>query len=154
MRDINFRRGKEGEGRVVVDLSDASTGIDIRQQGGQPDRRLPEDRAARAPAPPLDVTDFGTPVTSMTAQQVGDRVRLTVTPNGLWEHNAYQSDNRSCSRSSRRRRPEQARPGRKRPLQGREAVAQLPERRRALGAAGHRRLHRLQHHHPTRCRAT
>ncbi len=41
-----------------------------------------------------DVTDFATPVTSMTAQQVGDRVRLTVTPNGLWEHNAYQSDNR------------------------------------------------------------
>jgi type IV pilus assembly protein PilQ len=48
---------------------------------------LPEHLRRRA-----DVTDFATPVTSMTAQQQGDNVRLTVAPNGLWEHNAYQSD--------------------------------------------------------------
>ncbi len=39
------------------------------------------------------MTDFATPVTSMVAQQEGDKVRLTVTPHGKWEHNAYQSDN-------------------------------------------------------------
>jgi type IV pilus assembly protein PilQ len=33
VKDINFRRGRNGEGRVIVDLSDSSTGIDIRQQG-------------------------------------------------------------------------------------------------------------------------
>src|SRR6185436_17423519 len=33
VRDVDFRRGRGGEGRVVVDLSDSSTGIDIRQQG-------------------------------------------------------------------------------------------------------------------------
>lgn len=94
VRDINFRRGTGGEGRVVVDLSTPDTGIDIRQQGGNLvidflHTALPEHLRRRS-----DVTDFATPVTSMTAQQVGDRVRLTVTPNGLWEHNAYQSDNR------------------------------------------------------------
>jgi len=94
VRDINFRRGAAGEGRVVVDLSSPDTGIDIRQQGGNLvidflQTALPEHLRRRS-----DVTDFATPVTSMTAQQVGDRVRLTVTPNGLWEHNAYQSDNR------------------------------------------------------------
>ncbi|HRO38155.1 type IV pilus secretin PilQ [Thauera sp.] len=94
VRDINFRRGTAGEGRVVVDLSNPETGIDIRQQGGNLvidflQTALPEHLRRRS-----DVTDFATPVTSMTAQQVGDRVRLTVTPNGLWEHNAYQSDNR------------------------------------------------------------
>jgi len=94
VRDINFRRGTGGEGRVVVDLSTPDTGIDIRQQGGNLvidflQTALPEHLRRRS-----DVTDFATPVTSMTAQQVGDRVRLTVTPNGLWEHNAYQSDNR------------------------------------------------------------
>ena len=94
VRDINFRRGTAGEGRVVVDLSSPDTGIDIRQQGGNLvidflQTALPEHLRRRS-----DVTDFATPVTSMTAQQVGDRVRLTVTPNGLWEHNAYQSDNR------------------------------------------------------------
>ena len=94
VRDINFRRGTEGDGRIVVDLSSPDTGIDIRQQGGNlvVDFRktsLPEHLRRRS-----DVTDFATPVTSMTAEQVGDRVRLTVVPNGLWEHNAYQSDNR------------------------------------------------------------
>ncbi|HRG70215.1 MAG TPA: type IV pilus secretin PilQ [Thauera aminoaromatica] len=94
VRDINFRRGTGGEGRVVVDLSNPEAGIDIRQQGGNLvvdflQAALPDHLRRRS-----DVTDFATPVTSMTAQQVGDRVRLTVTPNGLWEHNAYQSDNR------------------------------------------------------------
>ena len=94
VRDINFRRGTGGEGRVVVDLSNPEAGIDIRQQGGNLvvdflRAALPDHLRRRS-----DVTDFATPVTSMTAQQVGDRVRLTVTPNGLWEHNAYQSDNR------------------------------------------------------------
>jgi len=78
----------------VVDLSNPEAGIDIRQQGGNLvvdflQAALPDHLRRRS-----DVTDFATPVTSMTAQQVGDRVRLTVTPNGLWEHNAYQSDNR------------------------------------------------------------
>jgi type IV pilus assembly protein PilQ len=94
VRDINFRRGAEGDGRIVVDLSSPETGIDIRQQGGNLvvdflKTTLPEHLRRRS-----DVTDFATPVTSMTAQQVGDRVRLTVVSNGLWEHNAYQSDNR------------------------------------------------------------
>lgn len=94
VRDINFRRGTEGDGRIVVDLSSPDAGIDIRQQGGNLvvdflKTSLPEHLRRRS-----DVTDFATPVTSMTAQQVGDRVRLTVVPNGLWEHNAYQSDNR------------------------------------------------------------
>ncbi|MFP5401189.1 MAG: type IV pilus secretin PilQ [Gammaproteobacteria bacterium] len=94
VRDINFRRGTEGDGRIVVDLSSPDTGIDIRQQGGNLvvdflKTSLPEHLRRRS-----DVTDFATPVTSMTAQQVGDRVRLTVVPNGLWEHNAYQSDDR------------------------------------------------------------
>ena len=41
----------------------------------------------------LDVTDFGTPVQSITTTQQGDRVRMVVEPRGTWEHSAYQSDN-------------------------------------------------------------
>ncbi|WP_232756755.1 type IV pilus secretin PilQ [Thauera phenolivorans] len=93
VRDIQFRRGTNGEGRVVVDLANPDTGIDIRQQGGKLvvdliGAALPEHLRRRA-----DVTDFGTPVTYFTAQQQGGNVRLVVTPNGMWEHNAYQSDN-------------------------------------------------------------
>ncbi len=92
VQDIQFRRGKDGEGRIVVQLSRSDTGIDIRQQGGNLiveflGSSLPEHLRRRS-----DVTDFGTPVTAMTAQQQGDNVRLLVAPHGLWEHNAYQSD--------------------------------------------------------------
>nr|MBL8457590.1 type IV pilus secretin PilQ [Zoogloeaceae bacterium] len=92
IRDIAFRRGKDGEGRIVVQLSSADTGIDIRPQGGNLvveflGSSLPDHLQRRS-----DVTDFGTPVTSMTAQSQGQNVKLVVTPNGLWEHNAYQSD--------------------------------------------------------------
>lgn len=93
IRSVNFRRGADGEGKVVVDLSDPSTGIDIRQQGTSLivdflKTSVPEGLRKR-----LDVTDFGTPVTSVNTIAQGDTVRLIVTPTGLWEHNAYQSDN-------------------------------------------------------------
>lgn len=93
IQDISFRRGKDGEGRIVVDLSDSGTGIDIRQQGSVLvvdflKTSLPE-RLNRK----LDVTDFATPVTSVTSLPQSDNVRMTITPKGLWEHSAYQSDN-------------------------------------------------------------
>ncbi|MFA9438853.1 type IV pilus secretin PilQ [Uliginosibacterium sp. sgz301328] len=93
IRDLNFRRGPNGEGRIVVDLSDANTGIDIRQQGSDLvvdflKTSLPQNLSRR-----LDVTDFATPVTSVSTTQQGGMVRLVVSPKGLWEHNAYQSDN-------------------------------------------------------------
>lgn len=93
LNDIVFRRGKEGEGRIVVDLSDSGTGIDIKQQGSGlivdfMKASLP-DRLRRK----LDVTDFATPVTAVETRVMGDNVRMTITPVGLWEHNAYQSEN-------------------------------------------------------------
>lgn len=93
VNDVVFRRGKGGEGRIVVDLSDTGTGIDIRQQGSNlivdfMKTTIP-DRLRRK----LDVTDFATPVTSVETKAFGDNVRMVITPMGLWEHNAYQSDN-------------------------------------------------------------
>ncbi len=93
LQDVAFRRGKDGEGRIVVNLSDAGTGIDIRQQGKNlivdfVKTSVPENLRRK-----LDVTDFGTPVTSVETKPLGDNVRMTITPHGLWEHNAYQSDN-------------------------------------------------------------
>jgi type IV pilus assembly protein PilQ len=92
LRDVDFRRGKAGEGRVVVELSDTSTGIDIRQQGQTLvvdflKTTLPENLRKR-----LDVTDFATPVTVVSTFQQGDNTRMVIEPKGLWEHNAYQTD--------------------------------------------------------------
>ena len=93
LRDIDFRRGPDGAGRVVVDLPSNQVGVDIRQQGQTLvveflRSTLPENLRRR-----LDVTDFGTPVQTVVATQSGDRVRLTVDPRGSWEHSAYQTDN-------------------------------------------------------------
>jgi type IV pilus assembly protein PilQ len=92
IRDIDFRRGRSGEGRVVVDLSDSSTGIDIRTQGQNIiveflKTALPDNLRRR-----LDVVDFGTPVNTVATFQQGDNVRMVIEPKGQWEHNAYQSD--------------------------------------------------------------
>lgn len=93
IRDINFRRGKAGEGRIIVDMSDSNVGIDIRQQGPNllvdfMKSSLPENLRRR-----LDVTDFATPVTAVSTLPQGDNVRMSISPKGLWEYNAYQSDN-------------------------------------------------------------
>ncbi|MFC3686566.1 type IV pilus secretin PilQ [Hydrogenophaga luteola] len=93
LKDIDFRRGVGNSGRVVVELANSQTGVDIRQQGKDLvvdflKTTLPEGLRRK-----LDVTDFGTPVQSVVTSQVGDRVRMLVTPTGLWEHSAYQSDN-------------------------------------------------------------
>jgi type IV pilus assembly protein PilQ len=93
LRDIDFRRGADNTGRVVVSLPSTQVGVDIRQQGQTLvveflRSTLPENLRRR-----LDVTDFGTPVKTVSTFQNGDRVRMVVEPTGSWEHSAYQSDN-------------------------------------------------------------
>ncbi len=92
IRDIDFRRGRAGEGRIVVDLADTSTGIDIRQQGQSivvefVKTALPDNLRKR-----LDVVDFATPVQTINTYAQGDNVRMVIEPKGQWEHNAYQTD--------------------------------------------------------------
>jgi type IV pilus assembly protein PilQ len=93
LRDLDFRRGPDGSGRVVVDLASNQVGVDIRQQGQALvveflKSTLPEGLRRR-----MDVTDFGTPITTVSTSQQGDRVRMVIEPRGAWEHSAYQSDN-------------------------------------------------------------
>ena len=91
LRDIDFRRGPNGEGRIVIALPGDQIGVDVRQQGQNivvdfMKTSLPEHLRKR-----LDVADFGTPVNLITTVAQGDNVRMTIEPKGLWEHSAYQS---------------------------------------------------------------
>ncbi len=93
LKDVDFRRGTGTTGKVVVELANNQIGVDIRQQGQNLvvdflKSTLPEGLRRR-----MDVSDFGTPVQLIATSQVGDRVRMVVTPKGNWEHSAYQSDN-------------------------------------------------------------
>ena len=94
LRDVDFRRGRNGEGRIVVDLSDPSTGIDIRQQGRQLIVDFIRTSVPRNLERRLDVQDFATPVVSVETFAQGSNARMIIEPKGLWEHSAYQTDNR------------------------------------------------------------
>lgn len=92
IREINFRRGKEGEARIEVGLSDPNIGVDIRQQGQLLTVDFAKVFAPEGLRKKLDVADFATPVTQLTTQQNGENSRIVITPKGLWEHVAYQTD--------------------------------------------------------------
>ena len=94
VQDVDFRRGKNGEAQIIVDLSDTATGIDLRQQG----RTVVVDFLQTMLPPALerrfDVADFGTQVDFFEVTRQGNNTRITVTPKGRWEQSAYQTDKR------------------------------------------------------------
>jgi type IV pilus assembly protein PilQ len=92
LREIDFRRGVDGAGRVIVTLPSNQVGVDIRQQGTGLLVEFPRSTVPDSLRKRLDVTDFGTPVQTVTVSQSGDRVRMVIEPRGNWEHSAYQSD--------------------------------------------------------------
>src|SRR5450830_753297 len=92
LNNIDFIRGKNGEGRVMVDLSDAGTGIDIRQQGKTIivdfiNTDIPANLQRR-----LNVINFNTPVLYVDALKLGKNSRIVIEPQGNWEQSAYQAD--------------------------------------------------------------
>ena len=91
--NIDFRRGEDGQGRVIVSLSDPSVPVDMQQQGGKVlvdfyRTQLPEELERR-----LDVLDFATPVKTIDTYTKGDNVHMVITPMGEYEYIAYQTDN-------------------------------------------------------------
>jgi type IV pilus assembly protein PilQ len=93
IRNIDFRRAPDGAGRVIVDLSDPHTPVNLRQQGTQivvdfAGAALPAELMKR-----FDVTDFATPVQNVDALKVSDSSRLVISATGDFEQLAYQTDN-------------------------------------------------------------
>lgn len=92
LKDIDFRRGAGGEGRVVVDLPNNQIAVDPRLQGQKIvvdffNVALPDVLKRN-----LDVADYGSPVQKIITERQGENVRMYIEPKGLWEHSVYQSD--------------------------------------------------------------
>ena len=92
LRNLDFRRGPDGEGRVVVDLPNNGVAVDVRQVGNKVqvdflNTGLPETLRRR-----LDVTDFGTPVSRVTTTANGANTRMIIDAQGAWEQSVFQSD--------------------------------------------------------------
>lgn len=91
LKGIDFRRGPQGDGKIIIGLSDTGVGIDIREQAGEIivdflDTGIPAELQRR-----LDVTDFGTPVANIDTFVQGKNVRLVIVAKGKYEHLAYQA---------------------------------------------------------------
>ncbi|PFG09882.1 type IV pilus assembly protein PilQ [Marinobacter sp. LV10MA510-1] len=90
---VDFRRGAQGEGRVVVRLASATTQVDLSELGGKirltmPDLTVPERLRRR-----LDVTDFATPVQRIDTFIEGGSAVIEIRPEGDYDYIAYQSGN-------------------------------------------------------------
>ena len=88
---VDFRRGKEGEGRVIVDLGSNTTTVNLNELGGRirltmPDLQVPADLRRR-----LDVTDFATPVTRIDTYVEDGSAVVEIRPEGDYDYIAYQS---------------------------------------------------------------
>jgi type IV pilus assembly protein PilQ len=94
VRNVDFKRGRNGEGQVVIDLSDVGTGIDLKQQGKTIIIELLQTELPLALERRFDVADFGTPVEFMEATAQGNNARIVIQARGRWEQSAYQTDNR------------------------------------------------------------
>ncbi|WP_374953538.1 type IV pilus secretin PilQ [Marinobacter persicus] len=88
---VDFRRGKDGEGRVIVDLGRSTAAVNLVEQGGRirltmPDLVVPEKLRRR-----LDVTDFATPVTRIDTFMENGQATVEIRPDGAYDYIAYQS---------------------------------------------------------------
>ena len=93
IKTIDFRRGADGTGRVIVQLTDPRTPVNLRQEGNQivvdfAGAQMPKNLLRR-----YDVMDFATPVQSVDALRVDNSSRLVISAQGDFEQLAYQSDN-------------------------------------------------------------
>ena len=93
IKDVEFRRGKNGESRLSISLSDPGVGIDIQQKG----RTIQVDFLNTSLPTPLqrrlDVSDFATPAQLVEVFEQGKNTRMLVTPKGKWDYSAYQTGN-------------------------------------------------------------
>jgi type IV pilus assembly protein PilQ len=93
VENVDFRRGEDGQSRVIISLDQDSSNISVNsREGGLSvdvfDTKLPEALNQR-----LDVMDFATPVQVIDSGEIASAVRVELEITGLYEHMAYQSGN-------------------------------------------------------------
>ncbi|MCU7843465.1 MAG: type IV pilus secretin PilQ [Candidatus Thiodiazotropha sp. (ex Monitilora ramsayi)] len=92
IRNIDFRRGEDGEGRVLVTLSDPAIPVDVREEAGRIILEFFEASVDSSLLQSLDVLDFATPVTKVETRKLGNNVVVEVLPTGEFDYLAYQAN--------------------------------------------------------------
>ena len=91
--NIDFRRGENGAGRVILRFNRDGATADMRNEGSKvivdvANASIPENLRRR-----LDVTDFATPVQSLEPNNNAGTTRLVINTNGAFDSMAYQTGN-------------------------------------------------------------
>ena len=91
--NIDFRRGENGEGRVIIELGNTNLGIDLRKEGRTVLADFVDASIANELVRKLDVVDFATPAQLISTSRVGSNVRLAIDTLNEFEYLAYQANN-------------------------------------------------------------
>lgn len=90
--NIDFKRGKNGEGRIVINMTNSSISTDVWRENNVVyvefvSSQLPKQLQRR-----MEVGDFATPISHIDTIQDGANIRMTIVSDGDFEHLAYQTD--------------------------------------------------------------
>jgi type IV pilus assembly protein PilQ len=92
--NIDFRRGENGEGRIIVTLTESNIPMDINEEFGKVVVKFLGSKLPDNLRQTLDVLDFATPVKSVSSFEQDGTVRLEIEPvNRDFEHVSYQANN-------------------------------------------------------------
>jgi len=91
--NVDFRRGKNGEGRVVVSFNGPGASVNLKREGGSIGLDLANVKLPPAQAQRLDVLDFATPVQSIDTRPRGAGVHMEIVAKPPFEQLAYQTGN-------------------------------------------------------------
>jgi len=90
--NIDFKRGPNGEGRVIIDLTSTSISTDVWRENNEINIELVGSQLPKELQRRMDVSDFATPINHVDSVQDGANIRMTISSNGDFEHLAYQTD--------------------------------------------------------------
>lgn len=93
IRNIDFRRGETGEGKVIITLSNPNIGIDVEEVSSGVSVRFADTKIPMEMRRKLDVIDFATPVTIVSSSMDGSTAVMKVDASGDYDYLAYQADN-------------------------------------------------------------
>ena len=89
--NVDFKRGPNGEGRVVIDLTSTSITTDVWRENNQVHVELLGAQLPRELQRRMDVSDFATPISFVDSIQDGANIRMTIVSDGDFEHLAYKT---------------------------------------------------------------
>ena len=90
--NVDFKRGPNGEGRVIIDMTSSTISTDVWRENNVINVELIGSQLPRELQRRMDVSDFATPISHIDSIQDGANIRMTITSDGDFEHLAYQTD--------------------------------------------------------------